>query len=241
MKKLIFSVIFILLLTMSVVPLRGTCYEVGMQVLDSSLNYVSIPIQVYERDGGARVDNGALYSTTGSGGGYNFFIDYNNNCTGSGLIRLNVGTEYVIEFHYPSGAKSLCFIRYGCGEYSYDTFYKVTPTSFTHLSGTCEEDYSYPGCQIIPPVTDLVVSLVIYETTYIGDKITFKLRATASGGNGAYTFSWSNATRTSPTATTNPNTAVRTRLRSQSVTVSVTVTSDAPNSPVTKSIALIDD
>ncbi len=241
MKKLIFSVIFVLLLTIGVVPLRGTCYEVGMQVLDSSLNYVSIPIQVYERDGGARVDNGSLYSLDGPGGqGYNFFIDYNNNCSGSGLIRLNVGTEYVIKFQYATGVKSLCFIRYGCGS-TYDTFYRVTPTSFTHLSGTCEEEYSYPNCEIIPPVTDLVVSLVIYETTYIGDKITFKLRATASGGNGAYTFSWSNATRTSPTATTNPNTAVRTRLRSQTVTVSVTVTSDAPNSPVTKSIALIDN
>jgi hypothetical protein len=66
---------------------------------------------------------------------------------------------------------------------------------------------------------------VIYETNYVGDKIIYKLRATATGGDQNYTFSWSNASRTSPTSHTNPNTAIRTILRSQTVTVSVTVTS----------------
>ena len=225
MKRVILTPLFvcIFMLAVSAVPVYANCYEVGMQVKNSSSSYVSIPIQVYERYGGERIDNGSLYSmATPDSLGYNFFIDYNDNCSGSGMIRLDVGTEYVIEFHYPGSVKSLCFIRYFCSG-TYDTFYRVTPTSFTHLSGDdCDEEYSYPDCNVVQL---LLVSLVVYDINYVGDKTIFKLRATATGGDQSYTFSWTNASRTSPTSHTNPNTAIRTILRSQTVTVSVTVTS----------------
>lgn len=237
MKKFIFTTILVSLLMASSVPLPGTCYEVGMKVLDSSLDYVSVPIHVYERDGGDRIDDGTLYSLSyGGNGGNNFFIDYNNNCSGSAMIRLDVGTEYVIEFHYTTGTKSLCFIRYSC-EGSYDTFYQVTPSEFIHLSGGgCDEEYSYPNCQVILPLS---VSLVIYDTVYIGSKIVYYLRATATGGNQSYYFTWSGASRTSPTAYTNPNTGKRTILSTQTVTVSVTVTSNGES--VTKYKTLYGD
>lgn len=87
--------------------------------------------------------------------------------------------------------------------------------------------------------TALSVSLVIVDTTYVGDKITFLLRATASGGTGSYNFSWSGAYPDhQSTPTTNPNYARRTILSTQTVTVSVTVTSGAET--VTKYKKLID-
>ena len=87
------------------------------------------------------------------------------------------------------------------------------------------------------PSAPLSVSLVIAGTTYIGDKITYLLRATATGGNQSYYFTWRNAYPDSQsTPTTNPNYARRTILRSQTVTVRVTVTSAGQT--VTKSITL---
>ncbi|MCP5106128.1 MAG: hypothetical protein GY950_22270 [bacterium] len=232
MRKLILTTFIVVVLMAASLPLFSHCYEVGMEVKNASLNYVSIPIRVYERDGGDRVDDGTLSSTAVTSG-YNFKIDFNNNCNGSGLIRLDVGTEYVIEFHYPGAVKSLCFVRWECGS-TYDTFYRVTPTTFTHLSGSCEEEYSYPDCSVIYPLS---VSLVIYDTDYIGSKIIYYLRATASGGNQSYTFSWSGASRTSATAYTNPNTAKRTILSSQTTTVTVTVTSNGQTVSKSKTLS----
>lgn len=235
MKRLIFVTLFVSLLAVGSIPAFSHCYEVGFKVMDSSSNCISIPIRVYERDGGTRIDNGNLNSSTLSG--YNFKVDLNDNCppyppdcpVSCNIISLDPGTEYVIVFEYPAGDKSLCYLRdqLECYGGIYDTYYEVTPTSVSLASGSdsCEDEYvsGYPDCSVIIPLS---VSLVIYDTDYIGDKIVFYLRATASGGNQSYSFSWSGASRTSPTSTTNPNTAKRTILSSQSTTVTVTVTSD---------------
>jgi hypothetical protein len=214
--------------------------------MDSSNNCISIPIRVYERYGGTRIDNGNLNSSTLDG--YNFQVDLNNNCppyppdcpVSCNKISLNPGTEYVIVFEYPAGDKSLCFLRdqLECYGGIYDTYYEVTPTSVSHAPGTdfCEEEYvsGYPDCSVIIPLS---VSLVIYDTNYIGDKIVFYLRATATGGNQSYNFSWSGASRTSPTSSTNPNTAKRTILRSQTATVTVTVTSNGQTVSKSKTLS----
>jgi len=235
------------MVVMSSLPLFCTCYEVGFKVTNGSSN-VSIPIWVYDRFGGLRIDNGNLESSSSSG--YNFQIDLNDNCPPSppdcpvscSIISLDPGTEYVIVFKYPGGDNSVCFKRdqLQCTGGIYDTFYVVTPTSVDHESGTnfCEEETMCcePDCQVSVP---LAVSLVIYNTVYIGDKIVYYLRATASGGNQSYTFSWSGASRISPSNTTNPNQAKRTILSTQTVTVSVTVTSDGQS--VTKSKTLYGD
>ncbi len=240
MKQFIVAAILIILLITGTMPLVAHCYEVGFKVMDASNNCISIPIRVYERYGGIRIDNGHLNSSTLNG--YNFQIDLNDNCppyppdcpVSCNIISLDIGTEYVIVFEYPASDKSLCFSRaeLECLGGTYDTYYKVKPDSVQFVEGgDCEEIVSgYPDCSVIMPLS---VSLVIYDTTYVGDKITFRLRATASGGDQSYYFTWSNATRTSPTAYTNPNTAVRTILKSQTVTVSVTVTSNGQS--VTKS------
>jgi hypothetical protein len=236
MKRLILATLFISLLTIGSIPMFSHCYEVGFKVMDSSSNCISIPISVYERIGGTRIDNGNLNSSTLDG--YNFQVDLNDNCppyppdcpVSCNKISLNPGTEYVIVFEYPAGDKSLCYIRdyLECEGGIYDTYYEVTPTSVSLAPGSdsCADESltGYPDCSVIIPLS---VSLVIYDTVYIGDKIVFYLRATATGGNQSYNFSWSNASRTSPTASTNPNTAKRTILQSQSATVTVTVTSGA--------------
>ena len=247
MKRLILVTLFISFFVVGTIPLFSTCYEVGFKVMDSSENCISIPINVYERYGGTQVDTGHLNSSADTG--YNFRIDLNDNCppyppdcpVSCNIISLDPGTEYVIVFHYPSGDKSVCFLRdeLECTGGIYDTFYEVTPSSLAHAveSDICEGEYmsGYPDCSIVIPLS---VSLVIYDTVYIGDKIVFYLRATATGGNQSYNFSWSNASCTSPSSTTNPNTAKRTILSSQTVTVSVTVTSDGQS--VTKSKVLRD-
>ena len=211
-------------------PIFPHCYEVGFQVKDANLNLVSIPIEVYVRDGGTRIDNGNLNSGTS---GYNFQIDLNDNCppfpadcpVSCNIISLDVATEYVIVFKYPTGDKSLCFNReiFQCELGGYDAYYQVTPSTVTRVDGDyCDEIGTYPDCCVIYP---LAMSLVISDTDYIGDKITYTLRATASGGNQSYTFSWSNATQLSaPSA--NPNSGRRTILKSQTVTVTCTVYSN---------------
>lgn len=248
MKRLILVVIFISFLAVGTIPLFSHCYEVGFKVMDSSNNCISIPVQVYERYGGTRIDNGHLNSSADTG--YNFRIDLNDNCPpyppdcpiSCNIISLEPGTDYVIVFKYPAGDKSVCYSRdqLECDGGIYDTYYEVTPTSITLAdeSDFCEEESmsGYPDCSVVIPLS---VSLVIYDTNYIGDKIVYYLRATATGGNQSYNFTWSNASRTSPTASTNPNTAVRTILSSQTVTVSVTVTSAGQT--VTKSKVLSGD
>jgi len=223
----LFSILTILIWSS---PLFPHCYEVGFQVKDANLNLVSIPIEVYVRDGGTRVDNGHLNSTTS---GYNFQIDLNDNCppyppdcpVSCSIISLDPGTEYVIVFKYPTGDKSLCFNRdpYQCELGGYDSYYQITPSAITRVDGDyCFEIGDYPDCCVIYP---LAMTLVITNTETNGDKITFTLRATATGGDQSYTFSWSNATQISnPTA--NPNSAYRTILQSQTVTVSCTVYSN---------------
>jgi hypothetical protein len=243
MRKLILTLMLVVLVCS--VPLFSHCYEVGFKVMDGSGNNISIPIRVYERCGGLRIDNGNLESTTGSG--YNFKIDLNDNCppnpsdcpVSCNIISLDVGTDYDIVFEYSSGDKSLCFKRgqLQCTGGFFDTYYEVTPTSVSldPISDSCEEEllYGYPNCQVYP---QLLVSLVIYRTEYIGSKVVFYLRATASGGTQSYTFSWSGASRISPTNTTNPNEAKRTILSTQTTTVSVTVTSGCQS--ITKSKTL---
>ena len=70
------------------------------------------------------------------------------------------------------------------------------------------------------PGGPLTMDLVVDEAIPRGDKTTYFLRATASGGAPPYYFQWTNAT---PTVgqTVNPNRAVRTCLNSQTVTVKV--------------------
>lgn len=223
----LFSITLILLWALPIFP---HCYEAGFMVKDANLNLVSIPIQVYVRDGGTRVDNGHLNSGTS---GYNFQIDLNDNCypypadcpVSCNIISLEVGTEYVIVFKYPTGDKSMCFNRelFQCELGGYDAYYQVTPSSIVRVDGDyCDEIGTYPDCCVIYP---LAMSLVISDTDYIGDKIIYTLRATASGGNQSYTFSWSNATQLSaPSA--NPNSGRRTILKSQTVTVTCTVYSN---------------
>jgi len=79
----------------------------------------------------------------------------------------------------------------------------------------------------------LTLKLVVEYFNVIGDKTTFRLRATAGGGNGNYYFTWSRATPITGAAV-NPNKAVRTILRK--TTVSVTVPSNGES--VTSSINL---
>jgi hypothetical protein len=235
------------MLTVGSIPLFSHCYEVGFKVMNSSYNCISIPIEIYERYGGTRIDNGNLSSTTSCG--YNFQVDLDNDCPPTPdeecevscyRISLNPGTEYVIVFKYPTGDKSLCFLRdvFECEGGIFDTYYEVTPTSVSLAPGSdsCYEEHlsGYPDCSVITPLS---VSLVIYNTVFIGDKIVFYLRATATGGDQNYIFSWSGASRTSPTSSTNPNTAKRTILKSQTATVTVTVTSDGQTVSKSKTLS----
>lgn len=234
MKRLILVTLFVSFLTVGSIPMFSHCYEVGFKVMDSSSDLISISIEVYERYGGTRIDNGNLNSSLS---GYNFRIDLNDNCppyppdcpVSCNIISLDPGTEYVIVFKYPADDKSVCYLRneLECPGGIYDTYYEVTPSEVRYETGSnfCEgESLSlYPDCCVILPLS---VSLVVYDIDYIGDKVIFYLRATATGGDQNYNFSWSGASRTSPTSSTNPNTAKRTLLQSQSTTVTVTVTSD---------------
>lgn len=232
MKQFIVVIFLVFLLIAGSIPLLAHCYEVGFKVMDENDNNISIPIRVYERYGGNRIDNGNLNSSILST--FNFQIDLTDDCppyppdcpVNCNIISLDVGTEYVIIFEYPVGEKSLCFLRevLEC-DGSADTYYEIKPDGYEFVAGgICQEYISgYPDCSVTLP---LLVSLVIYDILYAGDKIDFRLRATATGGDQNYTFSWSIARTTSPTPSTNPNTAHKIIYSNQTVTVSVTVTSD---------------
>ena len=73
------------------------------------------------------------------------------------------------------------------------------------------------------PGGPLTMDLAVYNAIPRGDKTTYFLRATASGGAAPYYFTWTNATP-NVGQTVNPNTAVRTCLNTQSVTVKVCFT-----------------
>ena len=77
MKRFILVTFFVTVLTVGSIPMFSHCYEVGFKVMDTSGSLISIPIQVYERYGGTRIDNGKLNSSLS---GYNFRIDLNDNC-----------------------------------------------------------------------------------------------------------------------------------------------------------------
>lgn len=70
------------------------------------------------------------------------------------------------------------------------------------------------------PGGPLTVDLVVDHAIPRGDKTTYYLKATMSGGAPPYYFAWQNATP-NVANTVNPNTAVRTCLNTQSVTVKV--------------------
>lgn len=224
MQKTIFSLGFVFVLLVSLLPLHANQYEVFFKVMDRDGDCISIPITVKYRDGGDEV--GTLNSKDCIDCN-NFVIDLNGSAVPDFGIQLEVGTEYVIEFTFPGNIKkSLCYRRdsFECSGGTFDTYYDLTPTSCEtrENSPPCEEfAYLYPDCS---PIYPLAVSLAIIDEKYVGDKITFTLRATASGGDQNFSFSWSNAYPTTG-STTNPNIAKRTILSSQTVTVSVTVTS----------------
>jgi hypothetical protein len=150
---------------------------------------------------------------------------------------LEVGTVYVITIDYGglTGEKSFYYTRDSlhCNPYDNDTFYAVKPSTIYRIDDNdclVEDVWGYPNAAVEYPLT---LSLVEEYIKVVGDKTTFRLRATAGGGNGSYSFSWSNAAPiTGPTV--NPNKAVRTILRK--TTVSVTVTSNGESK--TKSITL---
>jgi hypothetical protein len=214
--------IMLVLLVLGAAPASAHCMEVLFKVTNDNGQLVPINVTVLDKETGVFVQSAR---TKPGPGRSNFFIDYNNNCFGSNIVNLEVGTEYVLQFHYPDGAKGLCFLREECFG-SYDTSYVVTPTEAYKTGGSCVELYGdYPYCVPDPPQSDLAVTLQIYDIDEIGDKVIFYLRATASGGDGSYHFSWDGASSISPTLETNPNLAKRTILQSQTTTVTVTVTS----------------
>lgn len=235
------------------VPLAAHCYEVGFMVQNSSGVNVSIPIRIYLKNGGARVDNGHLTSYAGApwDTDYNFRIDFNGNCPPSNpnclpscnIISLQEETPYVFYFDYPNGqSKSLCFERAGCGS-CYDTFYRIRPSGVTVIENDCceEEVNCFGTCT---PNYAGAVALTIINQQSIGDKIIFTLRATASGGTPIncnqynYSFQWTNATP-STASNVNPNIASRTILRSQTASVTVQVYINNAG-PFTKSVVLAD-
>jgi len=157
MKQFIVMSFLVFLLIAGSIPLLSHCYEVGFKVMDENYNNLSIAIEVYERNGGNRIDNGNLNSSTQST--YNFQIDLTDDCPpyppdcpeNCNIISLDVGTEYVIVFKYPVGDKSLCFLREGLScEGSYDTYYEITPDGYEFVAGgICEEFISgYPNCSV---------------------------------------------------------------------------------------------
>lgn len=228
-----FLIVISILLVINVTPMSAMTYEVGFRVMNDSSQYVSKSIEIRERDGGTLVGN---YQSSCSGT-YNFRIDLNTDDCSTCQACLEVGTVYVITIDYGStiGEKSFYYTRDSlqCNPYNNDTFYTVKPSSLSRYDDNpCEPEdaWGYPNATVQYPLT---LSLVEEYFTVVGDKTTFRLRATAGGGNGSYYFTWSNATPiTGPTV--NPNKAVRTILRK--TTVSVTVTSNGDS--VTKSITL---
>jgi len=74
-----------------------------------------------------------------------------------------------------------------------------------------------------PPGGPLTMDLVVDHTIPRGDKTTYFLKATATGGAPPYYFTWTNATP-NVANNVNPNTAVRTCLNTQTVTVKVCFT-----------------
>jgi hypothetical protein len=248
-RNLLFTVFFVSLFVSSAVSLSAMTYEVGFKVVNNSGTPQHIRVTMYKRYGGEFV--GSVWSRSSfDGSGYNFALDLNG--TNSGLDHVIYvdpdevyGVDYVIFFHYTSGTTALCFRRDWCPPTGYDTFYIIKPSGWSvdpeANSADCEEILCcYPNCVIEYPFD---VSLRIARERYVGSKIVFTLRATASGGgtNPVYTFSWNNAVgQDGPN--TNPNEAVRTILMTQTVTVSVTVTSSQePNNPITRSIVLSGD
>ena len=214
--------VVLVLLLLGAAPASAHCMEVLFKVMNDNGQLVPINVTVLERETGNFVQSARTKSGPGRN---NFFIDYNNNCFGSNIVNLDVGTEYVITFHYPGEDRALCFLREECFG-SYDTYYEVTPGDVDKVGGSCLELFGgYPDCEPFPPQSDLDVLLQIYDVDYIGDKLVFYLRATASGGDGSYYFTWDGASRISPSPETNPNLAKRTILQSQTVTVGVRVTS----------------
>jgi hypothetical protein len=223
-------------------PLSAHSYEVGFRVLNDGGYYKNIPIEIRERDGGLLLDD-FDYRSSGSGT-YNFQIDLNTNDCTVYRVCLEVGKVYVISFDYggSTGEKALYYTRdfLQCNPTSNDTFYTVTPSSVERYDDNpCwpEEVWGYPDAI---PYYPLTLSLQVIDEKYVGDKITFTLRATAGGGDQNYNFSWTNAyPDVNSTPTTNPNIARRTILSTQRVTVSVTVTSNGDS--VTRSKTLRGD
>ena len=204
----------------------ATCWEIGLKVQNDSGQYMSTPVTVAAMGCGGTVWSGSSTSTPGSDG-VNFRIDLNSNCPG--MPQLTPGVQYVVKF--PSWGNKAFYLEGVLipGE-PIDDIFTVRPSSLTWTSGAhVQELWGYPTATTGPCLT---LALDIVQTTYVGDKTTYKLRATASGGS-SYSFAWSNVSAVLSGATVNPNFANRTVLRSQTVTVTCTV-----NGTVSKSILL---
>ena len=91
------------------------------------------------------------------------------------------------------------------------TMLAILFTAFAILAGAALADV---------PGGPLTVDLVVDHAIPRGDKTTYYLKATMSGGAPPYYFAWQNATPNVGN-TLNPNTAVRTCLNTQTVTVKV--------------------
>lgn len=230
----VFGVLFLLNFN----PLAAVTYEVGFRVLNDNEQYVNIPIEVRERDGGALVGN---YSSSGSGT-YNFRIDLNTDVCNEYQVCLEPGVVYVIAFNYGGqiGEKSLYYTRdtVQCNPYNNDTFYTVTPSSVTRDdSNPCEPEDVWGYSDAFPYYPLTLSSIEIYDVEVLGDKTIYRLKATAGGGDRNYEFTWTNATPTT-SAATNPNTAYR-LIFQESITVNVEVTSNGESK--IKSITLPPD
>jgi len=181
---------------------------------------------------------GALVGTFTSHGpaaaGVNFAISFDGATGADSDVQLSPEVQYTFVFRNWSNKAAYVEGHLPPGLPRYDDVYDIgiNPdrlTLDTTFGDGVQEMWGFPTATYFIP---LDLSLVIYETTPIGDKTVYKMRGTASGGNGSYTFSWTQATmNTSPT--TNPSLALRTCLNSQHVTVTCTV-----NGTLTKSVVI---
>lgn len=164
-----------------------------------------------------------------------FTVDFNN--TGGATVSLQPNVQYTLTF---TGWSKACYIQGDMppNQTNYDDTWAVNSNtnSVTHVSGPNLQVVSgFPGATCATPPNPPGLVLSVDNMSFVGDKVIYSLRGTASGGVGTYTFSWSNANMTT-NPNTNPSLAGRAILRSQSVTVSCTVSCSSGST--TKSMVL---
>jgi hypothetical protein len=198
---------------------RAVCWEIAFRVQSDAGGWVSTPIEIYDQ---CNLVWSGSSSSMPDAQGVNFRIDLNSNCPGMPQLTPDV----VYRVRMPAWSKAFFLEGHLMPGSPVDDIFTLRPSSLTHYLGPqVQEVWGYPNAQT------LCMTLVVYETIPVGDKTTYKLRATASGAP-SYSFAWTNASMTTG-ATTNPSLAQRTKLNTQTVTVSCTV-----NGTLTKSIVL---